>query len=71
MLPTQRTPTASWAKLENKALVVCDLCLTVLLMCLLRLACINESQFPLLIACVTINLVLSGPVLAFKLAAVH
>lgn len=40
---------------------VCDLCLTVLLMCLLRPACINESQFPLLISDVTVNLPLSGP----------
>lgn len=46
---------------------ICDLCLTVLLMCLLRLACINESQFPLLISNVTINLPLSGPDPMFEL----
>lgn len=46
---------------------ICDLCLTVLLMCLLRPACINESQFPLLISTVTINLPLSGPDPTFQL----
>lgn len=35
------------------------------------MACINDSQFPLFILSVTINLFLSGRVLAFKLAAVH
>lgn len=46
---------------------ICDLCLTVLLMCLLRPACINESQFPLLISNVTINLPLSRPDPTFQL----
>lgn len=47
---------------------ICDLCLTVLLMCLLRPACINESQFPLLISDVAINLPLSGPDPTLRLA---
>lgn len=46
---------------------ICDLCLTVSLMFLLRPACINESQFPLLISNVTITLPLSGPDLIFEL----
>lgn len=36
-------------------------------MCLLRPACINESQFPLLISNVTINLPLSAPDPTFQL----
>lgn len=63
---------STWLRASSIGSVdICDLCLTVLLMCLLRLACINESQFPLLISNVTINLPLSGPDPTFQPATVQ
>lgn len=58
---------STWLRASSVGSVdIGDLCLTVLLMCLLRPACINESQFPLLISNVTMNLPLSGPDLMFQ-----
>ena len=68
LLELENKQFSTWLRASSTGSVdVCDLCLTVLLMCLLRPACINESQFPLLILNVTINLPLSGPDPTFQL----
>ena len=73
LLDLENKQFSTWLRASSIGSVdICDLYLTVLLMCLLRLACINESQFPLLISNVTINLLLSGPdPTTFQLATVQ
>lgn len=68
LLERENKQFSTWLRASSiGSMNICDLCLTVLLMCMLRAACVNESQFPLLISNVTINLPLSGPDPMFQL----
>lgn len=68
LLELENKQFSTWHRASSIGSVdICDLCLTVLLICLLRLACINESQFPLLILNVTTTLPLSRPDPVFQL----